>query len=52
MSLSIDPRFYLETAIRPDSATLFVSLELSRSQWLITALSPGSEDVEVLHRRR
>lgn len=42
MSLSIDPRFCPETTIRPDSTTLFVSLELSRSQWLITALSPES----------
>ena len=43
MSLSTDPHFCLETAIQLDPATLFVSLELSRSKWLITALSPGSE---------
>lgn len=42
MSLSTDPRFCLETAIQPDPATLFVSLELSRSKWLITAPSPDS----------
>lgn len=30
-------------AIRPDCATLFVSLELSRSSWLVTSLAPGRE---------
>jgi transposase len=29
------------TAIRTDIAAIFVSLELSRSNWLITSLSPG-----------
>ncbi|ESZ55894.1 hypothetical protein X729_24925 [Mesorhizobium sp. L103C131B0] len=29
------------TAIRPDLGAIFVSLELSRSKWLITSLSPG-----------
>ena len=28
---------------RPDDATLYASLELSRATWLVTALSPGSE---------
>ena len=30
------------TAIRTDLGAIFVSLELSRSTWLITSLSPGS----------
>lgn len=30
------------TAIRTDLCAIFVSLELSRSSWLITSLSPGS----------
>jgi transposase len=29
------------TAIRTDLGAIFVSLELSRSSWLITSLSPG-----------
>jgi transposase len=32
-----------DTAIRSDVAPIFVSLELSRSRWLVTSLSPGSE---------
>src|SRR4051794_8472212 len=31
------------TAIRAEHAAVFVSLELSRSKWLATALLPGSE---------
>src|SRR6266568_9339027 len=31
-----------QTGIRGDCATLFVSLELSRSTWVVTALAPGS----------
>ena len=31
------------TAIRTDLGAIFVSLELSRSTWLITSLSPGGE---------
>jgi hypothetical protein len=31
------------TGIRWDSATLFVSLELSRSTWVATSLAPGSK---------
>ena len=31
-----------QTAIRADLAAIFVSLELSRSKWLITSLSPGA----------
>ncbi len=30
-------------AIGSETATVFVSLELSRSRWLMTSLSPGSE---------
>jgi len=29
-------------AVRTDLAAIFVSLELSRSKWLITSLSPGA----------
>ena len=32
-----------QTATRANHATLFVSLELSRSKWLVTSLSPGSD---------
>ena len=32
----------LRTCSRGDCATLFVSLELSRSTWVATALAPGS----------
>lgn len=32
-----------DAAVRCQSSTLFVSLELSRSQWLITVSAPGSE---------
>ena len=41
------------TCIREDCATLFVSLELSCSTWVATALAPGSsEDVQAHARRR
>jgi transposase len=30
------------TAIRTDLGAIFVSLELSRSSWLVTSLSPGN----------
>ncbi|BAV66905.1 transposase (plasmid) [Sphingobium cloacae] len=39
--MQADPRE--QTAIRTDRAAIFVSLELSRSTWLITSLAPGSE---------
>ena len=42
MSLNIAPGFQSETAVAADHATAFVSLELSRSKWVITALSPYS----------
>jgi len=40
MQLSID-RPEAPTAIRTDIGAIFVSMELSRSTWLITSLSPG-----------
>jgi len=43
MSMLIDPHFCVEAANRPNHLPLFVSLELSRSTWLITALSPCSK---------
>jgi transposase len=43
MSISTDPRFCVEIVDRPDRATLFVSLELSRPKYLITAVSPCGE---------
>src|SRR5438477_5684327 len=39
---SIVPRPEKSAAIRTDFGAIFVSLELSRSTWLITSLSPGS----------
>ena len=32
------------TAIRIDLGAIFVSLELSRSTWLVTSLSPGGRE--------
>ena len=43
MSSTTAPGFSTETVIEPDNATVFVSLELSRSKWLITALLPCSD---------
>ena len=40
------------TAIRTDLGAIFVSLELSRSAWLITSLSPGSGDKMSKHSVR
>src|SRR6266851_10322754 len=39
---SIMPRPDKSAAIRTDLGAIFVSLELSRSTWLITSLSPGA----------
>ena len=39
--MSTDRLFADPTAIHADPASIFVSLELSRSSWLITSLSPG-----------
>jgi transposase len=40
------------TAIRTDFGAIFVSLELSRSTWLITSLSPGSGEKMSKHSVR
>jgi transposase len=37
------PRPHEHTAIRTDLKAIFVSLELSRSTWVITSLAPGGE---------
>ena len=33
-----------ETSIRTDLRAIFVSLELSRTTWLVTSLSPGTRE--------
>src|SRR5580693_3654688 len=38
------------TGIRGDSATLFVSLELSRSSWVATSLAPGSKKMSKMSK--
>src|SRR5216683_2257322 len=40
------------TAIRTDLGAIFVSLELSRSTWLITSLSPGAGEKMSKHAVR
>jgi len=40
MSFTIDPGVRTETTIRPDHATVFVSLELSRSKGFWLTLEP------------
>ncbi len=39
--MSLDHHFEEPTAIRTNLGAIFVSLELSRSTWLITSVSPG-----------
>jgi transposase len=39
--MSLDHPFEEPTAIRTNLGAIFVSLELSRSTWLITSISPG-----------
>jgi transposase len=39
MSSTSNPRELTEITFRPDHATVYVSLELSRSKWLITSMS-------------
>src|SRR5258707_11626593 len=39
--MSLDHHFEEPTAIRTSLGAIFVSLELSRSIWLITSVSPG-----------
>src|SRR5215217_5382104 len=41
-----------QTAIRTDLGAIFVSLELSRSVWLITSLSPGAGEKMSKHSVR
>src|SRR5258708_27011635 len=40
--MSLDHPFTGPTAIQTQFGAIFVSLELSRSTWLITSLSPGN----------
>src|ERR671912_2766023 len=49
--MSIDHR-PKQTAIRTDLGAIFVSLELSRSVWLITSLSPGAGEKMSKHSVR
>ena len=41
-----------QTAIRTDLGAIFVSLELSRSTWLVTSLSPGGGEKMSKHSVR
>jgi transposase len=43
MSCTVAHAYPTQTAAGPDLATLFVSLELSKSKWLATVLSPGGD---------
>jgi len=48
--MSLDHHFEKEpTAIRTNLGAIFVSLELSRSTWLITSLSPGAGEKMLKH---
>ncbi|WP_371680969.1 IS110 family transposase [Microvirga sp. KLBC 81] len=47
----MDPR-PTQTAIRTDLSAIFVSMELSRSVWLITSLSPGAGEKMSKHSVR
>ncbi|MGB3579527.1 MAG: IS110 family transposase, partial [Roseiarcus sp.] len=40
------------TAIQSNLAAIFISLELSRSIWLVTSLSPGSAEKMSKHSVR
>ncbi len=51
MNVSADPP-EAPTAIRTDLGAIFVSLELSRSSWLITSLSPGGGEKMSKHTVR
>ena len=42
--MSFDQHPEAPSAIRTDFGAIFVSLELSRSTWLITSLSPGGKE--------
>ena len=43
MSCTTSRANLVQTAAHPDRATLFVSLELSKSKWLATVLLPGGD---------
>jgi transposase len=45
-------RVEASTAIRTDLCAIFISLELSRSSWVITSLSPGSGEKMSKHTVR
>jgi len=49
--MSVEPRFE-QTAIRTDLGAIFVSMELSRSVWLLTSLSPGAGETMSKHSVR
>ena len=51
MPIAVD-RPHKPTAIRTDLGAIFVSLELSRSRWLITSLSPGGGEKMSKHAVR
>jgi transposase len=48
--MSLDHRFANPTAIHSHIAAIFVSLELSRSTWLVTSFSPGGGEKMSVHR--
>ena len=41
-----------QSAVRSDLSAIFVSLELSRSTWLVTSLSPGGGEKMSKHQGR
>lgn len=49
---AVAPRAAEKTAIRTQLGAIFVSLELSRSTWLITSLSPGGGEKMSKHSVR
>ena len=46
------PRYDEQTTIRTELGAIFLSLELSRSTWLVTSLSPGSGEKMSKHQLR
>src|SRR5438874_9965115 len=48
----VTDRPHAPTAIRTDLSAIFMSLELSRSTWLITSLSPGGGEKMSKHSVR
>ena len=49
---AVAPRAAEKTAIRTQLGAIFVSLELSRSTWLVTSLSPGGGEKMSKHSVR